>query len=271
MRQIVVLFLIIAGITCSASAESPAPLKQLLTGDDSRGWEAVGRLNFAGSGMCTGALIEPDLVLTAAHCLYDSENNRLVPASEIEFQAGLRHGRAAAYRSVRSAVPHPGYNYGAEGRPQVINDLALLRLARPIDNGRVIPFETSQTPNKGDAVGVVSYAHDRADTPSLQEPCHVLARRFGSIVLSCDVDFGSSGAPVFVIEDGVARIVSVVSAKAEIGERRVALGSSLGSALDEVMEAMLTSPRNATTNVSTSERVAPDTSKSQTGAKFVKP
>ena len=139
----------------------------------------------------------------------------------------------------------------------MINDLALLRLARPIDNGRVIPFETSQTPNKGDAVGVVSYAHDRADTPSLQEPCHVLARRFGSIVLSCDVDFGSSGAPVFVIEDGVARIVSVVSAKAEIGERRVALGSSLGSALDEVMEAMLTNPRNATTNVSASFAISP--------------
>lgn len=258
-------------LTGEASAQSTAPLRQLLTGDDNRGWEAVGRLDIAQHGMCTGALIAPDVVLTAAHCLYDRDSRRLIPASQIEFQAGLRHGRASAYRSVRLAVSHPDYVYEPDGRPQVKNDIALLRLDRPIDNGRVIPFGIASMPAKGDAVGVVSYAHDRSDTPALQEPCHVLARQFGSVVLSCDVDFGSSGAPVFSIEDGVARIVSVVSAKAEVGERRVALGSSLGRSLRVVMDLLENQPLLPRQQVQGVPRVSPDETRVQTGAKFVKP
>jgi protease YdgD len=48
-------------------------------------------------------------------------------------------------------------------------------------------------------------------------------------VLSCNVDFGSSGAPIFSIRDGVARVVSVVSAKADLDGRQVALGTTLGT------------------------------------------
>ncbi|MGB7242579.1 MAG: trypsin-like serine protease [Sulfitobacter sp.] len=40
-------------------------------GDKNRalGWEAVGRLDTKNGGFCTGTLIAPDLVLTAAHCV----------------------------------------------------------------------------------------------------------------------------------------------------------------------------------------------------------
>ncbi|MFS4581005.1 trypsin-like serine peptidase [Phaeobacter sp. C3_T13_0] len=35
----------------------------------------MGRLELNGQGFCTGTLIAPDLVLTAAHCVYDHNNN----------------------------------------------------------------------------------------------------------------------------------------------------------------------------------------------------
>lgn len=269
MHRLCGVTLFFIGLFSATSAEDSADLRQFMDGDDSRGWEAVGRLDIGGSGMCTGALIAPDLVLTAAHCLYDTEKGRQVDPAAIEFLAGFRHGRASAYRSVRSVVVHPDYVFDSGGRPQVSNDLALLRLERPIDNGSVMPFETAPEPEKGDAVGVVSYAHHRSDAPALQEPCHVLARRFGSIVLSCDVDFGSSGAPVFTIRDGVARIVSVVSAKAEVGERRGALGTTLRQPLETLMREMEALPRSGGTV--TIRRIGQESAHNDTGAKFLRP
>ena len=210
-------------------------LRTFTTSDDSRGWDAVGRLNLGKHGFCTGALIAPQLVLTAAHCLFDKVTGEAFDPTEIEFLAGWRNGRAAAYRGVRRAVAHPGYTYaGLDRLDRVAFDLALIELDKPIRLPSVQPFATDERPRKGDEVGVVSYAQDRADAASLQEVCHVLGRQDGILVLSCNVDYGSSGAPVFSVRNGVARVVSVVSAKAELKTGKVALGTALGDALVEL-------------------------------------
>ncbi|MDC0658686.1 trypsin-like serine protease [Leisingera sp. SS27] len=215
-------------------------LQRMDTLDAGRKWEAVGRLDVNGEGFCTGALIAPDLVLTAAHCLYDSRTKAPIDPTRIEFLAGWRNGRASAYRSVRRAVQHPSYVYDGElSTGRVRNDIALLQLQRPIRNTTVTPFETEYRPRKGAKIGVVSYAHDRSEAPSLQEVCAVKARQQGVLVMSCDVDFGSSGAPVFSFENGTPRIVSVISAKAEVSGEQVSLGSALAEELT-LLQAQLT-------------------------------
>ncbi len=221
----------------TAGAEE-SRLKALTTLDDSKGWEAVGRINLGTTGFCTGALIAPDLVLTAGHCLYDKETGAAVAPETMEFLAGWRNGRAEAYRKVKRAMAHPDYDYGAEDKVDRVGvDIALLQLDSPIRMATIPPFETAPKPMKGAEVGVVSYAQDRAEAASLQEVCHVLARQPGMLVLSCSVDFGSSGAPVFTVDGGVARIVSVVSAKAEVAGKQVALAVDLAAPLAELRTA----------------------------------
>lgn len=271
MRGLIILLsaLVLAAVSAQAG---DSRLQSLDTIEAGRGWDAVGRLDIGGVGFCTGALIAPDLVLTAAHCLFDRKTRAPIRIETVEFLAGWRNGRASAYRYVSRAVVHPDYDYDGEvTAARVRNDLALLQLRRPIRDGRVTPFETARQPRKGDSVGIVSYAKDRSEAPSLQEVCGVMARQQGVLVMSCDVDYGSSGAPIFSFDGDRPRIVSVVSAKAEVEGTRVALGTQLDRPLERLQAELSAGRVVGATRPPVINRVTVGGTRSSTGAKFVKP
>ncbi|PVH29182.1 trypsin-like serine peptidase [Pararhodobacter oceanensis] len=233
--------LILALLALPLQAQTDSRLQAMQTRDAARGWEAVGRINMDGVGFCTGTLIAPDRVLTAAHCLFDRRTGQRIAAPQLEFLAGWRSGRAEAIRAVRRVVIWPGFDFAAGAdMGNVPTDIALLELDRPIRTTGIRPFDVSpQPPARGQFVAVISYGRGRAEAPSIQETCQVLDQRQNGVsVFSCDIDFGSSGAPVFAVQNDRLRIVSVISARAEGTGRPISLGMQLGSRIDALQEVL---------------------------------
>jgi protease YdgD len=267
MRFFAKLFFALCVLASPIRAESK--LVPLDTLDKSQDWAAVGRVNIRGVGFCTGTLISFDRVLTAAHCLYHRDTGEKIPPEDIEFLADFRNGRAEATRTVRRTVTHPRYNMFAEdGLERVANDIAILELESPIRLPNIVPFELATQPERGKGVSVVSYAAGREETPALEELCHVLARRDATVVLSCDVDFGSSGSPVFAFgPDGLARVVTVITAQVFVEGEKISLGASLEVALDPLVDRIAANDWD----VLPKAPVVQDLISGGGGAKFVKP
>lgn len=199
-----------------------------------RQWQAVGRLD-TGTGFCTATLIAADLVLTAAHCLFDDSNN-LMPLAPMRFNAGLNEGRSVAHRALRRAVVHPEYRPGGDAVESTRADLALLELDRAIPSGTVNPIPARGAAEVGETVQLVSYGRGRREHASLEDGCSVEAAQRGMQILSCHVDPGSSGSPVFQHNGGRLGIVSVISASAEWSDEPVSLAADLRHGLAPMLD-----------------------------------
>jgi V8-like Glu-specific endopeptidase len=230
---------ILIAIFCGTIASAQSDLRQLVTADQVKAWSGVGRLDVKTRSerrFCSGALISPIHVLTAAHCVVDTRSGMIFDPASIQFLAGWRNGRASAYGRARRIVVHPGYEpTQTVSDKNVSTDLAIVELAVPMNANGILPFERQNQPSVGQKMVVVSYAHDRSDAPSIEDECHVLVRQARVIIANCSADFGASGAPMFVYEGGVPKIASVVSAKAQMNGAIVSYGVSLEEPLAELL------------------------------------
>jgi protease YdgD len=157
-------------------------------------WRSLGRVQTELGSRCTGALIAPDQVLTAAHCLVAPRTGRMVQAQSVHFLLGYAAGHYAAHRRATSFVIGRGYN-AVEKKPFAA-DWAILKLDTPLDS----PALPLRTPQQGDAVQLGGYQQDRPEQLMADTACRItaLAGAAGPPLLlhDCAGTRGSSGAPL---------------------------------------------------------------------------
>ena len=139
------LFLIPLVLTVAAPAEA------IVRGEVSRDPRVRGsvvRIESSLGELCSGVMIRPDLVLTAAHCL-TRRASYWVLASD-------RGSRVRAIKAV-AAVSHPGFVPGTTPETQPGVDLAILKLSQPLPGAAPIDPRRTGSVAPGEAVNLAGY------------------------------------------------------------------------------------------------------------------
>ncbi|ASP33215.1 serine protease [Labrenzia sp. VG12] len=210
----------LAGLMLSALVALPAEAVELKVIDSTDApWPSIGRVNVAGyrsTSMCTGTLIAPNLVLTAAHCLYNKNTLRPFPVDDLLFMAGVRRDEYAARLEI--ACVHPDADYVPRKRPKlrdVHDDVGLIVLKEPSTLPPVpaLSLEEAAVLTKDTRFQSVGYRRSRRFLPTVVEDCKVMGTAEDSWVTNCASEAGASGGPLLVQTPDGLRVAGVMSAK----------------------------------------------------------
>lgn len=195
-------------------------------------WSSIGKLFNSVGGSCTGAVIAPDKVLTAAHCLYAFRTRRFLPPDAIHFLLGYARGEYNIHARVASYRLGPGYDPAAE-RTTAAQDWAILDLAEPLlaATRPLRPFPDSPAPKTRIMVG--GFARDRAYVMTADTECQVLGPVPGNLIShDCLIGPGDSGAPLLVkSEAGEVRYLGVAVGIWHLGKGQVGIAAPVAAEL----------------------------------------
>lgn len=182
------------------------------------GWQAaVGRLEVKGSHQdCTGILIRPDVVLTAAHCLHPK--GVLVSADQVLFVSSS--SAVATASGIALLVQGGEVPQGKIGRDLIPFDWAAIRISpvKSVAPIPIAPMTLDQAMNeiaRGAKFYSAGYGQGAKDRLRTHERCSLLPAESAELATiyftsSCVVRLGDSGGPVALVKGNKPRLIGLI-------------------------------------------------------------
>ena len=221
---------------------------------------ADGRVAF----VCTGTLVTPTVVLTAAHCLDDVEGYNL---TDVRVFSGSVWTDEAPERPASRWTMHPDYAVSDDGLT-IVADLGLVWLDEPYT---LDGYPLNAQPVTGDDVGTYfRYVGWGSSSDTVNDQGYFkrvadipLAALEGEFLLAHDGDDGAatcggdSGAPVFELSGGRATAIAAVHSFGRDDDGTICAGSTSGDTRADLYRDWIVDEAGAATDEAVAETKDP--------------